>query len=128
MLAGATFSAALANVVIVRPVAPTQNVQVAPNGKAKVIFLPKSVTFSKGQKSPQSMTANFPKGQADQFTQLKSTSCGSGSSAIATIDTSLSEYGIYSVDPGTVNGTCTFTVTDKVNKVKGKGKVVNNSN
>jgi hypothetical protein len=128
VLAAGTFSAAFANVVIVRPVAPTQNVQVVPNGKPKIIFVPKSVTFNKGEKSPKSMTANFPKGQADQFTQLKSTSCGSGSSAIASIDTSFAEYGIYSVTPGTVNGSCSFTVTDKVNKVKGKGKVINNSN
>jgi len=128
VLAAASFSAAVANVVIVRPAAPTQNVQIVPNGKPKVIFVPKSVTFAKGEKSAKSMTANFPKGQADQFTQLKSTSCGSGSSAIASIDDSFAEYGIYSVTPGTVNGSCTFTVIDKVNKVKGKGKVVNNSN
>lgn len=128
VLAAATFSAAFANVVIVRPVAPTQNVQAVPNGKPKIIFVPKSVSFSKGEKSGKSMTANFPKGQADQFTQLKSTSCGSGSTAIATIDTSFAEYGIYTINPGTVNGSCTFTVSDKVNKVKGKGKIVNASN
>ena len=66
--------------------------------------------------------------EADSTTKLSETTCGSGKHTIATIDSSLSEYGIYQVKSGAVNGKCEFTVQDYYFGGSATERVVNRSN
>lgn len=63
-----------------------------------------------------------------RLAQIVGNTCGSGSTMIASINDSFSEYGIYGIDAGPANGQCSFTVQDFTNDAKGTEYITNGSN
>jgi hypothetical protein len=91
----------------------------------KLVFVPPSVTLT--GKSGTSVTV-LEGSSVDSTTVIVDNTCGSGSKTIASIDDSFSEYGIYAITAGPVNGKCSFTVQDVTNGAKGTEYITNSSN
>jgi hypothetical protein len=92
-----------------------------------ITFVPPSVTFKKGDKNPQNVTAEYGS-TYDQNTQLIGNTCGVGSKLIATVQQGF-DYGFWTITPGSKNGRCNFTIQDITNpQVQGTEYVTNNSN
>jgi hypothetical protein len=98
-----------------------------PMHAGRIRFYPSAmVRFHRGDKAQRSVVAVYGSA-ADSTTFIVQNTCGSGGGAIALIDGSASEYGIWGVTPGSVNGKCEFTLHD-ANGNKGKVHIVNKSN
>lgn len=91
-----------------------------------IIFVPASVTFPPGDKSPAIVVANYGS-TYDQNTQIINNTCSIGSKPIATITQGF-DYGFWSIAPGPTNGTCNFTIQDKTIFVMGTEYITNSSN
>jgi hypothetical protein len=103
---------------------PTPTFTPTPPPGGGITFFPPSVTFPKGDKTPATVTAN--RGSTyDQNTQLVSNNCSGG---IADIQQGF-DYGFWTITPGAVNGSCSFTIADKTNpSVTGTEYITNSSN
>ena len=84
------------------------------------------VRFHAGDKATRTITAILG-GNPDTTTQLIENTCGTGSTAIATIDGTFASYGYWQITPGTTDGKCLFVVKD-ASGYTGRGHVVNKSN
>jgi hypothetical protein len=119
---------AQAHSVVLVPASVAHGAVVQPDrGRHIIKFSPSGmVRFHLGDHATRTITAILG-GPPDTTTQLIQNTCGSGSSAIATIDGTFAQYGQWLITPGAVNGKCLFVVKD-AQGYTGRGHVVNKSN
>jgi hypothetical protein len=98
---------------------PTPTSTSSGSGEYTIEFIPSTLTLTKSnpdQFASAVLCDNSPSGsgckESDSATKEDSTTCGSGSTAIATFDDSLTEYGTWGIDAGPKAGQCQFVIVD----------------